>query len=69
MVTATGAATFFGKTTRLLQEKPPRSHFQKAVIRIGNYLIVLAVSLVSLVLPSRSYGQNPFSKPCSLRSS
>ncbi|OPY38381.1 MAG: Copper-exporting P-type ATPase B [Methanoregula sp. PtaU1.Bin051] len=48
-VTATGPATFFGKTTRLLQQKPSRSHFQQAVIRIGNYLIILAVVLVSLV--------------------
>lgn len=49
-VEKTGGTTFFGKTTRLLQQKPPRSHFQQAVITIGNYLIVLAVSLVSIVV-------------------
>jgi H+-transporting ATPase len=49
IVTGTGVRTFFGRTTSLLQNKPPRSHFQQAVIRIGNYLIILAVSLVSLV--------------------
>ena len=49
-VEKTGVATFFGKTTRLLQVKPPRSHFQQAVIKIGNYLIILAVSLVGLVV-------------------
>ncbi|MGD0081106.1 MAG: plasma-membrane proton-efflux P-type ATPase [Methanoregula sp.] len=49
IVTGTGAKTFFGRTTSLLREKPPRSHFQQAVVRIGNYLIILAVSLVSLV--------------------
>jgi H+-transporting ATPase len=48
-VTSTGEATYFGKTTRLLQVKPPRSHFQRAVVRIGNYLILLAVILVSVV--------------------
>jgi H+-transporting ATPase len=48
-VSATGQATYFGKTTRLLQEKPPRSHFQRAVIRIGDSLILFAVLLVSLV--------------------
>jgi H+-transporting ATPase len=48
-VTKTGTETFFGKTTRLLQVKPPRSHFQKAVERIGNYLILLAIVLVSIV--------------------
>jgi H+-transporting ATPase len=49
VVAAIGETTYFGKTTRLLQEKPPRSHFQRAVVRIGNYLIFLAVILVSLV--------------------
>ncbi|ADN37296.1 plasma-membrane proton-efflux P-type ATPase [Methanolacinia petrolearia DSM 11571] len=48
-VTKTGADTFFGKTTSLLEVKPPRSHFQKAVIKIGNYLILLAVVLVAIV--------------------
>ncbi len=48
-VTATGSATFFGRTTSLLQQKPPRSHFQQAVVRIGNYLIIFATVLVSLV--------------------
>lgn len=48
-VTSTGLSTLFGKTTRLLQQKPPRSHFQKAIVRIGNFLILLAVALVGLV--------------------
>ena len=33
-----------------MQEKPVVSHFQKAVLSIGNVLIVLAVVLVSLIL-------------------
>ncbi len=49
-VTTTGINTYFGKTTRLLQERHPRSHFQAAVERIGNYLIILAVVLVSIVV-------------------
>jgi H+-transporting ATPase len=48
-VEAIGENTYFGRTTHLLQVKPPRSHFQKAVVRIGNYLILLAVILVTLV--------------------
>ncbi len=48
-VTTIGVNTFFGKTARLVQTKPPRSHFQAAVERIGNYLIILAVVLVSIV--------------------
>jgi len=48
-VTMTGTGTYFGRTTRLLAEKPPRSHFQAAVQKIGDYLILLAVVLVSIV--------------------
>ena len=49
LVVATGGATFFGKTARLAGEATPASHFQKAVIRIGDYLIVLAIVLVAIV--------------------
>ena len=49
-VTTIGGNTYFGKTARLVQNKPPRSHFQAAVERIGNYLIILAIVLVSIVL-------------------
>jgi len=45
-----GGNTFFGKTARLVQAKPPRSHFQAAVERIGNFLIILAIVLVSIVV-------------------
>jgi H+-transporting ATPase len=48
-ITTTGVNTYFGRTSRLVQVKPPRSHFQAAVERIGNYLIVLAVVMVSVV--------------------
>ena len=49
-VTTTGGNTFFGKTARLVQLKSPRSHFKAAIERIGNYLILLAIVLVSLVI-------------------
>jgi H+-transporting ATPase len=48
-VTTTGGNTFFGKTARLVQAKPPRSHFQAAVQKIGNYLILLAIVMVSII--------------------
>ncbi len=50
LVTGTGMHTFFGKTARLVEEAKTVSHFQKAVIKIGNYLIVLAVALVAVIL-------------------
>ncbi len=45
-VTATGMETYFGKTAHLVEEARTESHFQKAVVKIGDYLIVLAVALV-----------------------
>ena len=43
LVYGTGANTYFGKTAQLVQEAHTVSHFQKAVLKIGNYLIILAV--------------------------
>jgi H+-transporting ATPase len=48
-VVGTGITTFFGKTAKLVEEAKTGSHFQKAVIRIGNYLIALAVIMVSIM--------------------
>jgi len=50
LVYATGANTYFGKTAQLVQEAHTVSHFQKAVLKIGNYLIVLAVALVAVII-------------------
>ena len=50
LVYATGAETYFGKTAQLVQEAHTVSHFQKAVLKIGNYLIILAVSLVAVII-------------------
>ncbi len=49
LVVATAMNTFFGKTARLVAQAKTQSHFQKAVIKIGNYLIVLAIVLVALI--------------------
>ena len=50
LVYATGANTYFGKTAQLVQEAHTVSHFQRAVLKIGNYLIILAVSLVAVII-------------------
>ncbi|MFX1303789.1 MAG: plasma-membrane proton-efflux P-type ATPase [Promethearchaeota archaeon] len=50
VVVGTGLNTFFGKTTRLVEEAKTRSHFQKAIIKIGNYLIIIAIILVAIVI-------------------
>jgi H+-transporting ATPase len=49
-VTATGQKTYFGKTAQLVAEAHTVSHFQKAVLKIGDYLIALAILLVVLIL-------------------
>jgi H+-transporting ATPase len=50
MVYGTGTNTFFGKTAQLVQEAHTISHFQRAVLKIGDYLIILAITLVILIL-------------------
>ena len=50
LVYATGAKTYFGKTAQLVQEAHTVSHFQRAVLKIGNYLIMLAVALVAVII-------------------
>ncbi len=50
LVYATGAKTYFGKTAQLVQDAHTVSHFQKAVMKIGDYLIILAVALVALIV-------------------
>ena len=50
MVYATGEKTYFGRTAQLVQDAHTVSHFQKAVLKIGNYLIMLAVALVAVII-------------------
>ncbi|MFA5350862.1 MAG: plasma-membrane proton-efflux P-type ATPase [Candidatus Omnitrophota bacterium] len=49
LVVCTGLNTYFGKTAKLVAEAKTRSHFQKAVIKIGDYLIVIAIALVAVI--------------------
>ncbi len=49
LVVATGMNTYFGKTAKLVEEAKTQSHFQKAVIKIGDYLIVLAILMVAII--------------------
>jgi H+-transporting ATPase len=51
MVTATGSNTYFGRTARLVSAARSVSHFQRAVLAIGDYLIYLSLGLaVALIL-------------------
>jgi H+-transporting ATPase len=49
-VYGTGPNTYFGKTARLVETAHTVSHFQRAVLKIGDFLIVVAIALVVLIL-------------------
>jgi H+-transporting ATPase len=50
VVTATGMNTFFGRTARLVSTAQHVSHFQRAVLTIGDYLIYLSLALVAILI-------------------
>jgi H+-transporting ATPase len=60
LVYATGTHTYFGKTAQLVQEAHTISHFQRAVLKIGNYLIMLALVLVAAIIAVAFYRGDPF---------
>ncbi|MFW5488027.1 MAG: plasma-membrane proton-efflux P-type ATPase [Desulfovibrio sp.] len=60
LVTATGGETFFGKTARLVSSAKSESHFQKAVIQIGDYLIYLSLGLVATLIVVQLFRGSPF---------
>jgi len=50
LVSGTGSNTYFGQTAKLIESARTVSHFQKAVLRIGDYLIYLSLGLVVVLL-------------------
>ncbi|MEQ8354066.1 MAG: plasma-membrane proton-efflux P-type ATPase [Kiloniellaceae bacterium] len=50
VVSATGMHTYFGKTAALVEHAGAPSHFQKAVLKIGNTLIAATLVLVAVIL-------------------
>ncbi|HYW80152.1 MAG TPA: plasma-membrane proton-efflux P-type ATPase, partial [Thermoguttaceae bacterium] len=50
LVHGTGGNTYFGRTAHLVETAHTTSHFQKAVLKIGDFLILVAVSLVIVIL-------------------
>jgi H+-transporting ATPase len=59
LVYATGSKTYFGKTAELVETAVTVSHFQKAVLKIGNYLIILALILVAVIIGLGVYRGEP----------
>jgi len=50
LVYGTGRNTYFGKTAHLVETAHTVSHFQRAVLKIGDYLIFIAIGLMLLIL-------------------
>jgi H+-transporting ATPase len=50
LVTATGSDTYFGRTAKLVESAGAVSHFQKAVMRVGNFLIFIALALSAVLI-------------------
>lgn len=59
LVYATGGNTYFGKTTQLVEGAQAISHFQRAVLKIGNYLILLVAFLVAVIIAVAIYRGDP----------
>lgn len=49
LVYGTGMNTFYGKTAELVQAAVTKSHLQQAIIKLADYLIVIAVALAVLI--------------------
>ena len=59
-VTATGKNTRFGKTAGLVEQAKTVSHFQKAVLTIGDYLIYVSLGLVAVLIRVQLHRHAPW---------
>jgi H+-transporting ATPase len=59
-VTATGQNTKFGQTAGLVEQAKTVSHFQKAVLTIGNYLIYVSLVLVAILILVQLHRREPW---------
>ena len=55
VVTATGNNTFFGRTAKLVAAAGSASHSQKAVLQIGDFLILVAIALAIVLVGVEVY--------------
>ena len=60
LVTSTGQNTYFGKTAQLVEKAKTISFLQKTVIKIGDYLILLAMIMVTIIFISSLFRHESF---------
>ncbi len=59
VVISTGVHTYFGKTIEMVKNIKEKSTLQRLVVKIGNYLIVIALSLILLIISASIYYHEP----------
>ena len=59
MVYATGKGTYYGKTAALVESAETRSHLQRAVIKIADYLLIIAAALAILIVGVAFHRHDP----------
>jgi H+-transporting ATPase len=59
VVHATGMHTYFGRTAQLVGSAKTVSHFQKAVLTIGDYLIYITLGLVGVLILVQLHRNQP----------
>jgi H+-transporting ATPase len=59
MVYATGKSTYYGKTAELVASAETRSHLQRAVIKIADYLLFVAAALAVLIIMITFFRHDP----------
>lgn len=61
LVILTGAKTYFGRTTELVQEARPKLHIEAVVAKVVRWLFIIVGALLSVVVVlSLIRGHNPF---------
>jgi H+-transporting ATPase len=59
VVYATGKETYYGKTAELVESAETRSHLQRAVLKIADYLLIIAVALSILIVGVAFHRHDP----------
>jgi len=59
LVYATGKDTYYGKTAELVKSAVTRSHLQRAVLKIADYLLIIAIVLAILIVGVAFHRHDP----------
>jgi H+-transporting ATPase len=60
LVAGTGGNTYFARTAKLVETAGAVSHFQKAVLTIGDYLIYISLALAVILIFTQVFRGDPF---------